>query len=294
MKFAPNQTQRFICHCTGLAFALAVAATSMASSTHAQTLRTSTQPATAVDRILSSQPATPRYDNNVVRMNFDQAPLRAEAPRDGWTTGDVRAIASYNDEATSDMAKKPNFIQREKQGQADTSPSTKAVPKKQSFGKLIANMGMNLAFVLLVGIGFIVISKQWLKPQASLKKESSDHTSSLRVTEELVLEGKTSIRVIQWKDSEILVASDATGVRSMVALTPNFSDTLDQVETEFEERESEPEKVPSPSRSRPTAKKTPPQDSSYGVVDDRLIKMLLDSANRSAAASKLSSKKGNA
>ena len=282
-------------YCLRIAIVFTVVATWIASSTHAQNSNLAVPSGSVVDRLLTAQPTTPRYDNNVVRTTFDQALQRRISPGDGWTTDDVRAISDLNTSAP-EAQKKPNFIQREKEGMGVPNTDTAAMPKKMSFGKLIANMGMNLAFVLLVGIGFIVISKQWMKPRAAVKKDdTSDNTLSLRIKEELVLDGKTSIRVIQWKDSEILVASDTDGVRSMVALTPNFSETFDQIETDFEKQEIEPAKAPTPSRlSSASAKKTPSHESNSSRVDDRLIQMLLDSANRSAAASKSYSNKGDA
>lgn len=253
----------------------------------------------AVDRLVNSRPASPipsspTYDGQVIRTSYERSPAIRTADGDGWTNEDVRGIAELSRETTT--GRKPNFIEREKAASETPVKASAATPKKQHFGKLIANLGMNLAFVLLVGIGFMVIAKHWTKPEAAgTKNASSTSPSSLQVKEELVLDGKTKLRIVQWKDSEILVASDAEGVRSMVALTPAFSDTLDQLENDLEEQAAtEPAKVVAEERPvRERQKLKPTATSKPDGIDDRLIQMLLDSANRSAAASKPYSSRGS-
>ncbi len=280
-----------------LAAALAIVIASSTSYARAQNSLGTGYPPTvsAIDRLSAPQsasavPAPLRYDNQVVRTGYDQAPSENAKSREGWTTDDIRAIAKLSSAATQGDSPRPNFIQREKELTGSTGASTDAMPKKQNFGKLIANIGMNLAFVLLVGIGFIVISKQWFNPKANNKKNKTeeDISNSLLVKEKLDLDGKSTMRVIQWKDFEILVASGAEGVQAMIPLTPTFSETFDQVETEFGDREIEPQRVETrrsetqSQSSRFSARSPAISESNPAGIDDKLIQMLLDSANRSA------------
>ena len=244
----------------------------------------------AIDRIMNSgrpESLQIQYDGQVVRSSYEQErSLRPMTRQQFSPTGNTQPIPSNVD------SERPNFIEREKQ---TTEPVTESSskPKKQHFGKLIANLGMNLAFVLLVGIGFIVVAKQWIKPQGFGKKETSEQgSSSLEIQEELILDGKTKIRVVRWKNSDVLIASDPDGVKSMVALAPSFSKSLEQIE-EVEELENEP---PKPQKSKSSSSASKPEkknESDSKGVDDRLIQMLLESANRSAKASKSYSRKGS-
>ena len=278
------------------AIAMAVSAFWSTASTHAQnTPIAAEQPGgSAVDRLLYSQPGmtpvTSRRDNQVVQTGFDQTPAVTSMRSESWIADERRAVA---DPRTAPPTRKPNFIQREKEASASDADSSTAKPKGQKFGQMIANIGMNLAFVLLVGIGFIVFSKQWFTPKTNSQNGSSeDALSRLQVKEELALDSKTTIRVIQWKDTEILVASDSEGVRAMVSLGPTFSDTLSQVETEFEDQKPERTQPQTPQASQQNAVKPASSTDSSPGIDDRLIQMLLDSANRSAASA--SSSKGKA
>ncbi|QEG23391.1 hypothetical protein [Mariniblastus fucicola] len=273
------------------------------SSAVAQTFRNNDyQTGSAVDRLIGSEPtslrnAGLRQDRQVVPTAYDQSPPARVMPSEAFNGGDANEIPGYSKvpqrQRDSEM---PNFIEREKEADSTADATSETPAKKQHFGQLIATMGMNLAFVLMVGIGFIVFAKQWIKPQGTNKKETTnERSSSLKIKEELVLDDNSTIRVIDWKGSEVLVASDANGVKSMIAVAPNFAETLDQIASDTEPREIE---APPQRSDRPKKKRTPTvsqtQETDHGAVDDRLIQMLLDSANRSAAASKTYSAKDRA
>ena len=255
----------------------------------------------AIDRIMGSthkslrEPAvTPQFDQQVVPSSYNKGV--EVAPMSGaWSHDDIQAIAAQasglQNHSQEFGSPKLNFVEREKSAQTPTQ-----TPKKQNLGQLISNLGMNLAFVLFIGVGIVVLAKQWIKP----KSKSQDSDGQLRVTETLSLDGRSTLRVIQWKSSQILVASDAQGVKAMVPLS-SFAGTLDDVEAELSHQEVPESREVSP---RPASRLTPqptPQPQRFkkqaqkktdapGAIDDRLIQMLLDSANRAAASKSYSSK----
>lgn len=252
----------------------------------------------AIDRILNAETNSStteaggvRYDNQVRRTGYDQTPLTRE-PSDTLRNTEIAPLRPAAALASSDQGK-PNFIEREKVASAGPTES-EAQPKKKHFGQLIANLGMNLAFVLLLGIGFIVIAKQWVKPQSFAKTNAeTESTSSLEVKEELVLDGKTKLRVVRWKESDVLIASDSDGVKSMVALAPSFAESLGQIEESEQASVVEQETRTGSRLKSASVQSDDTDDSSSRGVDDRLIQMLLESANRSAKASKSYQRKGS-
>lgn len=255
------------------------------------------QPAgSAIDRIVNagaSDSSFAQYDQQVMHSSFEQArPLR---PITGETQSSrMMAAEPAMAKSVPTNQEKPNFIEREKQFDGAPQTGSGNQPSQSHFGKTIANIGMNLAFVLLVGIGFIVFAKQWVKPQREKELGSTENrTSKLEVQEELMLDGKTKIRVVRWKNSDVLVASDSDGVKSMVALVPSFSESLDHLEAATEEPQREDAGPTKTQTKRESAQPSESKDADSRGVDDRLIQMLLESANRSAKASKSYSRKGS-
>ncbi len=287
-----SQSRRRIVLLFAFAIVLAMTVGKAHSQSHEQPLR---QPqGSAIDRIVNSDRSKTmplQYDRQVVRSNYEQERLSPRSQLRDYPPANVIPVEPARVE---DSTAKPNFIEREKYSD-QSSVESGSQPKKQHFGKLIANLGMNLAFVLLVGIGFIAFAKQWIKPQSTSEPSASEEgVSKLKVQEEMTLDGKTKIRVLRWKNSEVLVASDSEGVKSMVALVPSFAESLDQIKEPMEETPAPPERAPTNKRAdRVSTSSSEQNESGARGVDDRLIQMLLESANRTAKASKSYSRKGS-
>ena len=192
-----------------------------------------------------TQPAE-RFDGNVLPASY-------EPPVDNRTR--------YEQDQGLSATSAPNFIERE---QASFIEREKANPSssKQNLGQLISKIGMNLAFVLALAIGFVLLAKQWMKPKSTSSVDVTG-SDSLRVKETLVLDAKTTLRLVQWRTNRILVACDANGIRSVNVLNPMFDQTLDELSKDLEEEELVEPKQETESRNG---------------IDENMLRVLLQAA----------------
>lgn len=90
--------------------------------------------------------------------------------------------------------------------------------------ELIEKIGYNTLFVLAFGVGFIVVAKAWLKPNAN--KPATDSTE-FEVLSSLKLPGKSNLMLVKVDSERLLVALDPTGVKSVTHLSDSFADKLE-------------------------------------------------------------------
>lgn len=229
-----------------------------------------------------SFPAVPLYDRQLVPAAFNKIP-EPKLDLETIPRHDLNTLAEQHKAAYSNQDEQLNFVERDRV--ANVQPKSKRSPtKKQHFGQLMAKLGMNLAFVLAIAIGFILLAKNWMKPGVKTKS-GSDSSESIQVIENVKLDAKTTLSVVQWQSQKILVANDAQGVKSMVVLNPAFDQTLDQFSAE-PETESPPPTRHTRQQSRTNqvaAYRNESAKTKDNGVDERLIKMLLENANRQSA-----------
>lgn len=165
-----------------------------------------------------------------------------------------------------------NFVEREQESFIEREQAEKK-PKSENLGQMISKVGMNLAFVLAVAVGFILIAKNWIRPRLSSSKGGGE-MASLQVKEVLSLDSKSTLRLVHWQNSRILVATDAQGIKSVNVLNPTFDQTMDELPPE-----PAPEQMKKVEVGNRTQPETGAQVQKGNGIDERLLRLLLENAN---------------
>lgn len=184
-----------------------------------------------------------------------------------------------------------NFIERE----SKTASNPDSAKTEQNFGQLISKLGMNLAFVLFLAIGGVLVAKHWVKPQSvrrSTSQGSETNSNSMEVLETLRVDAKTTLHLVSCGVSKVLVATDSVGLKSVNLLSPTFDRAmLDQSQAFAGTAEHEPERAPKRSDRlkayEPPAKNYEPYESkkeNSDGMDEKLIRMLLENSKKHKAA----------
>lgn len=243
----------------------------------------------AIDRILKSRHDASTFDSNSQQQTGMISPtsytdrIPAE-PAGSWNAADLEQIASLKSDVEASPGTQLNFVERERAGQPEQNASGQ--PDRNNLGQLLANIGMNLAFVLLIAIGFIAIAKQWMKTPGGSAEPKDTESTKLRVIETLNVAPKAKLMVVQWKTSQVLVATDPNGVKAMIPLTSSFVDTLEEVESEFGRTEERDRQRTEPTRSRSQNAERSKAAEGLDGVDEKLMKMLLSSVTKKAGSNK--------
>jgi len=131
-----------------------------------------------------------------------------------------------------DATDQQSFQQEASQTPSQLDEPTKKQPKLNSLGlafsddsrKLIERIAYNLLFVLTLGVGFIFVAKKWMKVGGAEVKPSK---SEFEVLNTLNLPGKSTLMLIKVNSDRLMVATDSTGVKSVVHLTDSFTENID-------------------------------------------------------------------
>ena len=173
------------------------------------------------------------------------------------------ATAPVEPMTTPQPVREPNFIEREQAKKTVGSNSEKPA-KGESFGQIISKLGMNLAVVLALCTGLLMMAKLWMRPKSGTTSQvpSGD---SLSVKEELRLGPKMTLYLIQWRQQQILVAGDAEGIKSVNVLSPTFDETLATV-SEHSSNED---------RQEPATIRMAPRSEEDQQIDEKILRMLI-------------------
>ena len=117
-----------------------------------------------------------------------------------------------------------NFLERESLTR-QTTADDKDNNSYHDVGQLVSRIGMNLAFVLFMGIGGVLLAKQWFDPKGKKKArkkaggaELREDEDSMEVQEVLRLDAKSTLQLIRCGSTQLLVATDSMGIKSVNVL----------------------------------------------------------------------------
>lgn len=239
--------------------------------------------------------SNPRYDDTVKRAGFN-APANiehrsAQRPTVNQSLLQPQPQIQLPTESPRKPELAPNFIERE--NNAAPSRESQPTPKKENLGQLISKLGMNLAFVLFLAIGGILVVKQWIKPQSvrrSIVKDSDSDPLSMQIVETLRIDAKTTLHLVECGTSSVLVATDAGGLKSVNLLSPSFDralleDAATQEQVVSSDNGASPRKVASHIQrayQKETSEPKPSLESNSKSdgMDEKLIRMLLESSKK--------------
>ena len=139
---------------------------------------------------------------------------------------------------------------------------------------MIEKIAYNTLFVLAFGVGFVLIAKVWIKPGNTKNATSED---GIEVISSLKLPAKSNLMLVSVRGEKLLVALDASGVKSVVHLTDSFANKLaaySEIEDEVPEMEQRfEESLASPAPAKRTkAKSKSPVYSLDSVLGERKTK----------------------
>jgi hypothetical protein len=107
------------------------------------------------------------------------------------------------------------------------------VPIDQDLGKMMSRIAINSCFVLAIAVGGILLARQWFFRGNKIVNLGTDR-AALCVKQILKIDSRITLRLIQWRSTDILVASDTTGLKSVSILNATFQEKLDEhSETDF-------------------------------------------------------------
>ena len=149
----------------------------------------------------------------------------------------VKQVNNYDSLPHAESGSMDATDQQSLQQEASQTPfqldePTEKQPKLNSLGlafsddsrKLIERIAYNLLFVLTLGVGFIFVTKKWMKVGGA---EVKPKQSEFEVLNTLNLPGKSTLMLIKVNSDRLMVAIDSTGVKSVVHLTDSFTENID-------------------------------------------------------------------
>ncbi len=92
---------------------------------------------------------------------------------------------------------------------------------------MLLRLGLGTAFVLVLCVATILLSKRWLRPPNA----AITTTNRLALVETLPLGNRCVVHLVRVGRQQVLVGVDGAGVKSLVALPELFEDALTQAET---------------------------------------------------------------
>ena len=157
--------------------------------------------------------------------------------------------------------------------------------------EMITRVGINLAFVLALAIGGILMLKQFQKGRVATKRGAPSELSGLKIDQVLQVTRGVSLYLVDSMASKILVAVDAGGIKSVNVLPSRFEDQLDDVEEFSSRRESQAARggLGDSVRQESSRQESSRQGSRRGInktsssdIDENLIKLLLTKSRDTA------------
>ena len=232
----------------------------------------------------------PRQDFNVQPASHNQTSLNDSFQgrldqRQTYTSGVLptpRVSGGQLPQPQASAKPQQNFLERMKTDTSKTSPSNQE--KQPHLGEIIARLGMNLAIVLGVCLCAILVIKHFFIPEAK-KEDTSEPANGFTILESLKVTDQATLRVIEYQDTTILLATDNEGIKSVQILERRFEDLIQndaERESSREETESTREGLANTYSSSTISQK--PIGSSSGSVDENVLSLLLQNASRPRAA----------
>ena len=205
-------------------------------------------------------------------MSVQQANFESNDSRNGFL-GQQETKARSREELDRMNAEHPfqSFIDRE-----NASPKEEA---KAETSQMITRIGINLAFVLALGVGAILMFRQFQKGKSGARNQTPADLAGLKIDQVLQVTRGVSLYLVDSMASKILVAVDAGGIKSVNVLPSRFEDELEEPEAFSRHNETSLARSGGAERSR---SRRSINKSSSTDIDENLIKMLLSKSKEAA------------
>ncbi|MFN3191394.1 MAG: flagellar biosynthetic protein FliO [Aureliella sp.] len=114
-----------------------------------------------------------------------------------------------------------SFIEAEQAASQESKAASSATTQE-----IVAKIVINLAFVLAMGIGFIVLVRMWQMARKTQQTGATKDQKALRVREVLSLGGGVTLHVVDGPKNQFLVAVDSSGIKSVNVMDADFDDNM--------------------------------------------------------------------
>jgi flagellar biogenesis protein FliO len=177
--------------------------------------------------------------------------------------------------ATDESAAGTSFIDRE--SAESVSPDA---GEANGTAVLVKRISINLMFVLAIAFGVLLLIRQWQKGRSVRPSKDQRAQDALNVCQIIPLANGASLHVVQGTENKFVVAIDGGGIKSVNVLSASFEDTMTQVETREQRRQSRQSKpqlaqhTASPSLGAVEQNEFDPNEDTT-EIDEKLIKLLL-------------------
>lgn len=97
-------------------------------------------------------------------------------------------------------------------------------PEPPNTGAMLLRLGLGTAFVLVLCVGSLWLGKPWLmKLQGNIAANSA-----LQVEGSVALGNRAVLYLVKIGDTQLVAGTDATGLKSLIALPASFREVLDE------------------------------------------------------------------
>lgn len=97
-------------------------------------------------------------------------------------------------------------------------------PEPPNTGAMLMRLGFGTAFVLVLCVGSLWFGKPWL-----MKLQTKGLTGqALQIEGSVTLGGRAVLYLVKVGDTQLVAGTDATGLKSLIALPPSFREALDE------------------------------------------------------------------
>ncbi|MFK7738230.1 MAG: hypothetical protein AB8B50_19550 [Pirellulaceae bacterium] len=151
--------------------------------------------------------------------------IRRIQEKEGFAFADKQSSAGETTNSATDELQTGSFLDREKK--SNSSDRSSSASTQETIVKIV----VNLAFVLAMGIGFIVLVRMWNMARKTSSLGSDREKKQLKVREVLSLGGGVCLHVVDGPRNQFLVAIDSTGIKSVNVMSASFEDSMEMLES---------------------------------------------------------------
>jgi flagellar biogenesis protein FliO len=167
-----------------------------------------------------------------------------QAPSPDPLTADRTSVSDVIERLNSDSGPAEGLAQvRDPAAGMNEVPAEK-IPLSKSgkfdqgrFQSLLKQLATSTFLVMLVGVGFILVAKRWVKGS---KPASKSNDLAIEIMSTLKLSPKSNLHLIQAGEQRLIVALDQNGINTVVPLNESFSNTLDSITEMANDLDSSP------------------------------------------------------
>lgn len=109
-------------------------------------------------------------------------------------------------------------------------------PEAPNTQSMFLRLGLGTALVLALCAATLIVSKRWLR--GSPAKETAG--GAMQLIDSLALGNRCALHLVSLAGRQVLVGTDASGIKTTVCLTEPFESSLHEAETEADARSSAP------------------------------------------------------